>query len=340
MKKSIFLVGLATLALASCSQEESVTGSDSSLNAISFGTFVEKATKGTPVTGTTFPTDGDFLVIGYSTSSTLTAAAAYPNFMRQTVTYDGTSYNYSPLRYWPSSGYVSFFAVSPASVSTITPAAVSTATAALPAVSYAVDTDPVDQVDLMLASAVNKTSADGTVAFTFTHALTKIGFTAKLAADYGANGTYIRINSISLKNVAGTADYTSAEGGAWSQTTPTDFTSTFTLDYLKNLVDNGSVSSTTAKTMVLDNSYLMMAPYTYSSTSSATTAALEVVYTITNADGTTSTVTSSTLLQNLAVAGYTWAAAGAITYNLTITLNAVSFSASMTDWSTASDVSL
>ncbi|MCE5174022.1 MAG: fimbrillin family protein [Bacteroidales bacterium] len=339
MKRSIFLLGLAAFAMTSCTQEENTAGGTGNVNAISFGTFVGKATKGTPVTGIDFPVDGDFLVIGYNTSSTLTAATAYPNFMRQTVTKtDASTYSYFPLRYWPSTGYVSFFAVFPAGVSTITPAAVSSAIATLPAVSYAVNTDPVKQADLMLASAVNKTSADGTASFSFTHALTKIGFTAKLAADYGANGTYIRITSISLKNVAGTGDFTAAEGGSWSQTTPTVFTSTFTLDYLKNLVDNGSVSTTTDKNMVLANSYLMMVPADYAASADA---ALEVKYTITYADGTTYDFTSNKLLKDLTVvAGKTWTSASAITYKMTITLNAVSFSATTTDWSANSDVAL
>jgi hypothetical protein len=338
MKKSFFLVGLATFALASCSNEDTVSNETDSLNAIGFGTYVQKATKATPVTGTIFPTDGDFLVLGYSTGTADLAVGDVLNFMRQTVTYDGTSYNYSPIKYWPvlSGAKASFFAVSPADISTVTPASLTTA--GLPAISYAVPTDAVKQEDLMLASSVNKTKADGTVAFAFTHALTKIGVTAKLGADYGTSGTYIRITSISLKNVAGTADFTTAADGTWSLTAPTVFTSDFTLDYLKNLVDNGSVSTTTAKTMVLDNSYLMMVPFDYSASA---TAALEVVYTITYTDGTSSSNTSTTLLKDMAVAsGYTWVAGSAVSYNLTFTLNAVSFSASMTDWSTATDVAL
>jgi hypothetical protein len=339
MKKSIFFVGLAALALAGCSQNDSVTGSDSASNAVGFSTFVQKATKGTPVAGVTFPVDGDFLVLGYSTGTTslsdaVTAATAAPNFMRQTVTQTASGvYTYSPLRYWPSTtgSMISFFAVSPASVSTsVVPTAISATPGALPVVSYAVPTDPVKQVDMMLASAIDKKQSDGTAAFSFTHALTKIGFTAKLAADYGAAGTYIRINSISLTNVAGTGVFSAAVGGTWAQTTPTDFSSTFTLDYLKNLVDNGSVSTTTAKPMVLDNSYLMLVPADYSASA---TAALAVTYTITNADGAITTVTSSTLLSSLTEVGAkTWTSGSAITYNLKITLNAVSFSASTTDW--------
>jgi len=342
MKKSIFLLGLAAFALASCSNEESTTGGSNGSNTISFGTFVEKATKGTPVAGTTFPVGNDFLVIGYSTGTANLVAPAAPNFMRQAVTKtDATTYSYLPLRYWPSAtgSKLSFFAVAPASVATmVTPTAIATTAEALPVVTYAVPAEPVDQKDLMLASTINKTQPDGTAAFAFTHALTKIGFTAKLAADYGVNGTYIRITNISLKNVAGTGVFSFAADGTYSLTAPSVFTSTFALDYLKHMVDNGSVSSTTKKTMILDNSYLMMVPCTYDATTGAT-AALEVTYTITNADGASTTVTSSTLLQDLTVGdGNVWAAAKSITYNLTITLNAVSFSADMTDWGANNDV--
>lgn len=345
MKKSIFFVGLAALVLAGCSQNDSATSEGSASNAVGFSTFVQKATKGTPVTGVAFPVDGDFLVLGYNTGVTtldasVTAATVAPNFMRQTVTQTASGvYTYTPLRYWPSTtgSMISFFAVSPASVkSSVTPTDISTTPGALPVVTYAVPADPVKQVDLMLASAIDKKQTDGATAFSFTHALTKIGFTAKLASNYGTAGTYIRINNISLTNVAGTGVFSAAVGGTWAQTTPTDFSSTFMLDYLKNLVDNGSVSTTTAKTMVLDNSYLMLVPADYSTSA---TAALAVTYTITNADGATSTVTSTTLLKNLTVAaGKTWASGSSVTYNLTITLNAVSFSATTTDWGTATDV--
>lgn len=345
MKRSILWSAILAVAMASCSSQEDVTPS-SSQKAIGFGTFVEKATKGTAVTGTGYPTNGQFLVLGYSTGTSDLDATAALNFMRQTVTFDGTNYSYSPLRYWPgdATSKISFFAVHPSSLaSCVTPAAADyTATPAaaskqLPTVTYPVPAEPVNQQDLMLASAVNKKQADGTVSFPFTHALTKIGFFAKLATDYSANGTYVRISSISLTNVAGTATYTFGATGTATQTTPTDFTSTYTLG-MAHFQNNGLVTSTTASQLNYDNSYLFMVPYSYK-TNSNTTAKLTVTYVVTNADNTTSTVTSSTVLGNLTTGG-DWAAASAINYTLTITLNSVSFSASTTDWGTATSVSL
>jgi hypothetical protein len=338
MKKKLLLVGLTALALASCSNEEKLTDSGNADKAIAFGTFVEKATKGTPISGTTFPVDGDFLVIGYSTGTADLTASEAPNFMRQTVTKtDASTYSYAPVRYWPSltGAKISFFAVSPASLaSSVTPTAVSATAGALPVLSYTVPTDALKQKDLLLAGAVNKTYAGGTVAFSFTHALTKIGFKAKLAADYSTSGAYVRIESISLKNVA--SDGVFSFGATGSYTLTASSTSDYTLGYLANLVDNGSVSTTTLKNMLLDNSYLMLIPSDYSSSA---TAALEVVYKITYSDGSTTTNTTTKLLKDL-TSGNNWTAASSISYNMTITLNAVSFSASTSDWATDTDTSL
>lgn len=332
MKKVILWISLTAFAMASCSQNESV--SQISNTPVGFGTFVKRATKGTPIAGSAYPADGQFLVLGYNTETTDIAPTAALNFMRQNVTYDGTSYTYFPIRYWPfeKDSKVSFFAVHPASVqTTVTPSAVSSTPDALPVVTLVVNPDPVKQADLMLASALNKTQTDGTINFSFAHALTKIGFSAKLAADYGANGTYIRVTNISLKNVVGTGVFSFGPTGTVTQTAPTDFSSTFSLNYLKHFVDNGSVSGTSFAPLNLDNSYLLMVPNIYSATSGAT-AALEITYVISSADGTKSTVTSSTLLKDIASNGNEWTAAKSITYNLTITLNAVNFSAGTVNW--------
>ena len=136
------------------------------------------------------------------------------------------------------------FAVYPAEVTGITPTAVSSTPSALPVVAYTVPTEPTRQVDLLLAGSVNNVRGASptapTVAFAFAHKLTKIGFTAALAGTY--NGIYLRINSISLKDVANTATFQAAANGSWAMDAPTTFASTFTLNNLVHLTDNGSVS--------------------------------------------------------------------------------------------------
>lgn len=350
MKKNYLLVGLTGLLLAGCSNEDVVSGGADSPKAISFGTFVQKPTKATPIAGGTLPSGGTFMVLGYNTGTVDTwssAATKTLNFMRQTVTYNGTSYTYSPAKYWPNgTPKISFFAVSPADISTITPATLSTDE--LPIVSYAVPTDPLEQKDVMLAEALNKTSAEGMVSFPFEHALTKIGFTAKLAADYSTSGIYVRITSIALQNVANTAEY-AVDGttGAWAQTAPTTWATTYTLDALKHLVNSGYVTATTASNILLGNSYLMMVPYDYKE---STTAKLVVTYDISYPDGTISTGnTKDQVLGDLAddTPGNKWEMGKAVNYNLTITVgggsgsgSAVAFDAAVSDWTAPTDVAI
>ncbi|MGV8134685.1 MAG: fimbrillin family protein [Mangrovibacterium sp.] len=216
MKKLALIFGTAALLLAGCSQEESIPGENSTPNAIAFGTFVQKATKGTPVTGTTLPNGGVFLVMG----NTSTGGAMDPlDFMRQPVTYTTLGgYTYSPTKYWPASGSVNFFAVYPADIANITPATLGDL--GQPAFTYTIPEDPTKQKNLMLASAPSQTLAGSGVSgvsFTFTHQLTKIGFKAKLNAPYG--GAYIRIDSIQVGNLAEQVEFV-AMSGNWTMITP------------------------------------------------------------------------------------------------------------------------
>ena len=81
----------------------------------------------------------------------------------------------------------------------------------------------------------------------------------------------------------------------------------------------------------------MMVPFTYDGTTvpASAGAAIVIDYTITYADGTSTTNTKRRRrLSTLASAGYTWAAGSAITYALSFNLatTAVTFSASVGTW--------
>jgi len=324
MKKTAFIFGMATLLLASCSQDENTSGGNSAPNAIGFGTFVQKPTKGLPVNGIVLPDGGEFLVM----ANTDLVVPGTLNFMRQPVTYVSSlvGCTYSPTKYWPSSGSVNFFAVYPADIAaTITPDVLGGV--GQPNVSYTIPVDATKQKDLMLASAPGKTS--GSVDFAFTHALTKIGFKAKLNANY--DGAYICINTIEVGSMAGAVTFDAGENGdgTWKMTLPDEtgpFTSTFSL-YRHNLVNNGVVTSTTLNQLVDDNSYLMLAPV--SAITAATNASVLVRYTVTYADG---SVTENTATGSIDKANF--AAGAAISINMTITLSGISFNSAVTDWGT------
>src|SRR5574344_1973897 len=104
MNKTFFLIVLTASVLAGCTNEKVISGETDSSKAISFGTLVHKATKAIPVTGTSFPDGGNFMVLGYNTGESTLDEVATPtlDFMRQTVTKNGTSYTYSPVKYWPN----------------------------------------------------------------------------------------------------------------------------------------------------------------------------------------------------------------------------------------------
>ena len=167
-----------------------------------------------------------FGVFAYHTGNSPWASAgatAAPNFMyNQQVTYAATSWQYSPVKYWPNDNnpaddsgatgsqehsYVSFFAYAPYNGSGLTPSA-NTATGA-PTIGYtwATTTDPNAQTDLLYASQTDcyKTMAagygevSGRVPFLFRHTLTAIEFKVRRKE---LSGDQIFLQSLSLNTDA------------------------------------------------------------------------------------------------------------------------------------------
>ena len=126
-----------------------------------------------------------FGVFAYYTEDELwaNANAATPNFMNNTQVYstdNGTSWTYSPIKYWPNNedDKVSFFAYAPY---------VGTLTATDSKLNYISPTDVDNQVDLMWSNSTTTDLQKGTVGdkvhFDFRHALSRIGFTVEAKID-------------------------------------------------------------------------------------------------------------------------------------------------------------
>lgn len=340
MKRSfLWAAVIAAMAISGCSSEESTQSSSS--KALTFGTYVEKASRGqNALLSTSYPVNGRFLVLGYSGADLSTPLL---NYMREVVTYDGSSYSYFPVHYWPDNADISFFAIHPADdvIGTTIPGKLNDATnKVLPSVAFTVNADPLAQADLMMASALHQTGTPPTVNFAFGHQLTRIGFAAKLADDYNSKGDYIRIKSITIDKVANLATFGFGSDGKVSQTVlpvTTDFIHSFSLDYTKNMKNSGSVTSTGSFAQVnLDNSYLLMIPADYSTATTTTVgdnshATITVNYDVECADGTSSSHTITKAVNTL-TAGNIWKANQAITFNMTISLTAVNFTANIVDW--------
>lgn len=146
----------------------------------------------------------------------------YEWFMNnQLVERDGTSWAYSPTRYWPSHGSVSFFAYSPAISSGLQLPFVVSDTDNKVTFDYKVPTDNDSQEDFLVATSLEKT--DNPVHLQFEHALASARFWIR---SIDANSSF-RINKITLKNLNSTGTLTgtaiaATTSWAWSDISTPD----------------------------------------------------------------------------------------------------------------------
>lgn len=229
MKKILFFtVAAATvMALTGCSQSSDLTETaETSQTAISFDTYLAKTRAGVSglQTTETLKTNG-FGVFAYYTAQDFQPGSTLPNFMYNTkvtgsTTGTTTSWNYTPLRYWPNNdGKISFFAYAPyvgvnsegqPNISTdtniygitgLTKNSVSDA----PSISYDLGTDITNSVDLLRGvkkgddskTNTNLTRTDNIVGFTFKHALAKFQIKAKTVSAIESS-TKVTIESIKI----------------------------------------------------------------------------------------------------------------------------------------------
>lgn len=201
MKKNLFLISVAALAFAACTNETTEYVGSNEPKEIAFSPLAQNPTRAQySVIGSAFPEDNSMEVKAYQTQP---SAAAY--FDKCTFSKDGTYWKGG--QYWPlSAAKLNFFAVSghglTASHITIADALASAGVAYTTANSYSATT----QSDIMYAFGRGAVTKDGNtlsfngaapVAMQFKHALALIDFEVKgfSATETGA----ITVNSITLK---------------------------------------------------------------------------------------------------------------------------------------------
>ena len=191
MRKKVLLAALSALALTACVNDETIEMNPG--NAVAFRPSTENSTRATVTTSNTIQ---DFKVWGYYKKNDNTD---YTSFMEeQVVNKAGNEWVYSPVRFWPTSGEVDFYSVSPASVET------NITKDAQQIVDYTVDTDPSKQIDLLYAVNMEcKKSSEG-VPVNFRHALSQVVFKAKTANP----NIEVQIESIKLNNIMGKGTFT------------------------------------------------------------------------------------------------------------------------------------
>lgn len=194
MRKKVLLAALSALALAACVNDETIEMNPG--NAVGFRPSTENSTRATVTTSNTIQ---DFKVWGYYRKSD---NAGYTSFMEeQVVSKAGNEWVYSPVRFWPTSGEVDFYSVSPADVTT------NITKDAQQIVNYTVNTDPSKQIDLLYAvnmGCTDNTNSGNGVPVNFRHALSQVVFKAKTANP----SIEVEIESITLKSVMSKGTFT------------------------------------------------------------------------------------------------------------------------------------
>ena len=204
MKKSLWMAAFVAAALSSCTQNEEIGNAvDSNNGAIKFSTYVGQNTRAAITDLPALKGEGaGFYVLAYSTGKDGWDVEAETdptlNFMlNDQVSWDETAetpvWTYDNIKYWPNVvdgvadnyGKVSFFAYAPVEITDVLAAAPATG-AGFPTLTYTCPTDPTAQKDVVTAQALDqkKNSNSGKVDLVFNHILSKIGFSAKLDADY------------------------------------------------------------------------------------------------------------------------------------------------------------
>ncbi len=215
MKKYLFLVSVAAVALTACTNESEEYVGSNQAREISFSPIAQKHTRAAVLDGT-FPTSNTMEVAAYQSAPTSGTPATGKNyFTKTTFSNVSSSTNWSGSKYWPTGvATLNFFAVSGSGVNasdiTIDNELTSASVAYTTEKSYSNTT----QSDIMYAFGRGSVTKSGSsfvynsgvpVAMQFKHALSLISFTVK-AKD--AASTAITINSIKLKGACYTGTLT------------------------------------------------------------------------------------------------------------------------------------
>lgn len=169
-----------------------------------------------------YPDNTSFGVFAYKGNMNGANNSLAPNFMYNVeVAHDGTSYTYSPIRFWPSvSEKLSFWAYSPYSASPVLYKAgvgstteFTSATKGIPDIQYTAD----GHTDFMVSDVVrNKTSNDnsGVVVIPFNHALSMVDVSV-VKVDPTSKYT-VKLKAVRFDGIYSTAVLRSSGWADWS----------------------------------------------------------------------------------------------------------------------------
>lgn len=312
--KKILLAVTAALAITGCSQNEEFENAGQNA-VINFESIVSNATRATEMKLDELKTQG-FHVYAYNTGDAVVGTGTLNKSIMENEPVSWNSgdnkWTSNNAYYWPSQGKIQFFAYSSSRSFTLT----ATDTDQYPTlVNYQIaDTAP-NQEDLLVAKVTDKTKADLSVNFTFSHVLTQIQFAIKSKLDDKLTYTVskIEINGVNDKGTYKYADnvWTSLEGSATYIYPLDDITTT-----------NNAVQGTTSKNIGTES--LMLLPQTL------TTRKMLVSYNVTDKNGDEVYTTGATP-KEVDLKDAIWGVGKSIRYTLSLTNDAATIGWDVTD---------
>ena len=213
MKKKLLILAVAAVALASCSNDETVAVNQS--DAISFRPVMTNVTRAADQTATTLESNGFYVSARTSTDAEFFTDVAFTTFT------DGTPKTWTSATkyYWPGdNSTLTFYAYAPQATGDGHNAQI-TAHSSYKSFSVTPSATIADQVDLIFAEAsANKTSGASGVQLNFRHSGSKIVF--KLKNNQSTSNLKVTVNSVTIGNVknSGVFTYTGQTSSKLKQT--------------------------------------------------------------------------------------------------------------------------
>lgn len=370
MKTRHLMMMMAAALVAGCSENEVTMTTPESDQVIGFKVYTGVQNRGTETTTDEIQKlSQGFGVCAYRTTADYGASVDPKDlYMDNTqVTYDktGTSWTYSPLRYWPTNttDKISFFAYAPYNAEGIelTPATATTD----PLLKFTLQDRQIDMVDLVSDAKTDQTSttaasSSGKITFSLKHRLSRVGMQAKVDKDLTGNGlTKVFITSIKFTQASDilykTANLNLSDG-TWSTTGGTAITSPYELkstktdggilnnyvtanfaDYNEKSID---ISNFTAfASLFPEEQYLFFIPAGANGISTKGDVKLEIQYDIvTKASYGASTAVVSSNTKTFELAAQSFTPGTAYLYKFTVGLTGIEFSATVDTWGAESSV--
>jgi len=229
MKKIALFIMIAIVSLSSCTNEEltdsalSETESKNEYKPVVFGTYIEKAVSSRAVNNstTTLSAKNGFGVFAFN-SSEADIKNISPNFMynqKVASTNKGDSWNYSPVKYWPTNSSSmdnqnSFFAYAPYIDSSINSEGITSITSnsslGAPKLTFTNSSNVENTIDLLWAVSkesgkalkdMTSLNSNGEVNFNFRHALARLNLNIQGVFNSNSNDNIAYGNKITVESI-------------------------------------------------------------------------------------------------------------------------------------------